>query len=132
MRYGQYIWDEAGIPDGETWIRVDLGSQIISIFRAGHEIGTAPLIYGADSKPTPLGTFPILEKDADHVSNLYDAPMPYTLRLTRDGISIHGSDVRSGAATHGCLGVPILFARKLFEHVRVGDEVVVVRETRSS
>lgn len=52
--------------------------------------------------------------------------MPYTLQLTSDGVSIHGSMVRSGAATHGCIGVPLEFARRLFGQARVGDEVVIV------
>jgi hypothetical protein len=127
MTYGEFVWADKGVPYGEIWVRVDLHSQIISVFRGGHEIGTAPILYGADEKPTPIGKFPILEKRKDHVSNLYGAPMPYTLRLTNDGIAIHGSDVRIGAATHGCVGVPLAFAEKLFAQARVGNEVIVVR-----
>jgi hypothetical protein len=127
MTYGDFIWDDEGIPEGEIWVRVDLKAQIISVFRAGHEIGTAPVLFGADEKPTPAGKFAILEKRKDHVSNLYDAPMPYTLRLTNDGIAIHGSDVRIGAATHGCVGVPLAFADKLFQQAKIGDEVMVVQ-----
>lgn len=126
MAYGEFAWDDEGIPDGETWIRVDLGAQIISVFRAGHEIGTSTVAFGTDGKPTPAGRFTILEKDADHVSSIYDAPMPYMLRLTGDGIAIHGSDVRIGAATHGCVGVPLAFAEKLFGQARLGGEVVVI------
>jgi hypothetical protein len=127
MAYGEFVWDDEGVPDGEVWVRVDLTAQIISVFRAGHEIGTATVLFGANEKPTPAGRFEILEKRKDHVSNLYDAPMPYMLRLTNDGIAIHGSDVRFGAATHGCVGVPLVFAEKLFEQARLGGEVIVVR-----
>jgi lipoprotein-anchoring transpeptidase ErfK/SrfK len=31
--------------------------------------------------------------------------------------------VRWGAATHGCVGVPTEFARRLFEAAKVGDRV---------
>jgi hypothetical protein len=127
MTYGEFVWDDEGVPEGAVWVRVDLNAQIVSVFRAGHEIGTATLLFGADEKPTPEGRFAILEKRKDHVSSLYDAPMPYTLRLTNDGIAIHGSDVRFGAATHGCVGVPLAFAEKLFEQARVGGEVMVVQ-----
>src|ERR1700759_5538277 len=41
LHYGDYVWNDAGIAKGPTWIRVDLRSQLISIFRAGNEIGTA-------------------------------------------------------------------------------------------
>jgi lipoprotein-anchoring transpeptidase ErfK/SrfK len=126
MTYGDYVWDDHGVPAGPVWIRVDLRSQIISVFRADEEIGTAVILYGADQKETPEGVFPILAKDKDHRSSTYDAPMPYTLRLTSDGVSIHGSNVRWGFATHGCIGVPIPFAKLLFEQVRRGEDVVIV------
>lgn len=132
LSHGDYVWDESNAPDGPVVITVDLAAQVVSIFRAGYEIGTAAIIYGADNMPTPLGVFPILQKDADHVSNLYDAPMPYMLRLTNDGVAIHASDVRYGNATHGCVGVPTGFARKLFAATRIGDRVIVTNGKRLS
>lgn len=132
MRYGDYRWDEQGVPAGEIWIRVDLRSQIVSVFRAGHEIGTAVILYGADGVPTPTGKFPILAKMKDHRSQTYDAPMPYTLRLTSDGVSIHASNVRWGYATHGCIGVPEAFAAKLFAAAAVGSEVMISGAARAT
>jgi hypothetical protein len=129
MTYGDFVWNDAGVPPGLVWVRVDLGSQILSVFRAGHEIGTAVILFGADGLPTPTGKFPILAKFKDHRSATYDgAPMPYTLRLTEDGVSIHGSNVRWGFATHGCVGVPKEFAAKMFDVVSKGDEVLIVGE----
>ena len=132
MQYGDYRWDDKGVPKGPTWVRVDLKSQIISVFRGGDEIGTAVILYGADGLATPTGKFPILAKLKDHRSQTYDAPMPYTLRLTADGVSIHGSNVRWGYATHGCVGVPTAFAAKLFENVSVGDDVLIVGSAGAS
>ena len=126
LHFGDYAWDDRGIPAGPTWIRIDLRSQLISVFRAGHEIGTAVIVYGGDNKQTPAGKLHVLAKARDHRSSLYDAQMPYTLRLTDDGVSIHASSVRWGAATHGCIGVPLPFAERLFNAANVGDEVVVV------
>jgi hypothetical protein len=126
MSYGDFRWDERGVPAGPTWVRVDLKSQILSVFRSGHEIGTAVILYGADGNPTPTGKFPVLAKLKDHRSATYDAPMPYTLRLTSDGVSIHGSNVRWGFATHGCVGVPAAFAAKLFDAVSVGSAVLII------
>ena len=127
MSYGEFRWDDAGVPAGQAWVRVDLERQLISVFRSGHAIGTAVILYGADRLPTPTGKFPILAKLKDHRSRTYDnAPMPYTLRLTSDGVAIHGSDVRWGFATHGCVGVPTAFAAKLFGVLKKGDEVLIV------
>lgn len=126
LRPGEFAWNDEGVPPGETVLVVNIRARILSVYRDGVEIGRSSLIYGADDKPTPTGTFPVLEKDADHVSNLYDAPMPHMLRLTWDGVAIHGSaELRDDAATRGCVGLPREFAALLFDVVRVGDRVIV-------
>ena len=127
LRPGEWVWNEEGAPArGPTIVVVNIRARVLSVYRSGHEIGRSSLIYGADNKPTPVGTFPILEKDADHVSNLYDAPMPHMLRLTWDGIAIHGSEhLADDAATRGCVGLPREFAALLFPRVRIGDRVVI-------
>lgn len=123
--HGAYVWDDADVPPGPLVITIDLKAQTLSVFRGGYEIGAAVILYGADDKPTPLGVFPIMEKDKDHVSNLYGAPMPYMLRLTNDGVAIHGSSVEWGSATHGCIGIPNEFAALLFAQAKVGDRVII-------
>lgn len=130
MQIGESHWDErAGPATGTLVITVDLAAQVLSVFRDGHEIGAAAILYGADAKPTPLGIYPITQKDADHHSNIYGgAPMPYMLRLTNDGVAIHASEhVSDGYMTHGCIGVPIDFARRLFGVAKLGDRVIVTR-----
>lgn len=126
FRHGDYVWDEAGVPPGEVIITVDIKAQTIAVFRAGYQIGAAVILYGADDYPTPTGTFPILQKDADHYSNVYNnAPMPYMLRLTNDGVAIHASSVKWGNATHGCIGVPLAFAKLVFAQAKIGTKVIV-------
>nr|WP_277998505.1 L,D-transpeptidase family protein [Sphingomonas liriopis] len=128
IKFGDYAWDAKGVPDGPLIVTVDLAAQTLSVFRGGYEIGAAAILYGTDDKPTPLGSFPILMKDAHHFSRTYgNAPMPYTLRLTGDGVSVHGTEVAWGYATHGCIGVPTAFARLLFAEARVGDRVIITR-----
>jgi lipoprotein-anchoring transpeptidase ErfK/SrfK len=126
MQFGDFVWNEDDIPTGPVWVRIDLGRQLLSVFRAGHEIGSAVILYGTDGKPTPTGDFTVLQKSADYVSHTYDAPMPYSLRLTNDGVAIHGSSVRQGYATHGCIGVPVAFARLLFGVASKGDFVFIL------
>ncbi|MFM7403602.1 MAG: L,D-transpeptidase family protein [Erythrobacter sp.] len=129
IRYGDWFWDESAAPaTGTLVITVDLDARVISAFRDGHEIGTAVALLGTQSHPTPIGTFPILTKERDNVSEKYkNAPMPYTLRLTWAGIAIHGSPVMNGYASHGCIGVPDDFAAKLFAVAKRGDKVIITR-----
>jgi lipoprotein-anchoring transpeptidase ErfK/SrfK len=130
LAHGAWVWDDEGVPAGPIIITVDLAAQTLSVFRDGYEIGVAVILYGADDKQTPLGVFPITQKRADHVSNLYNAPMPYMLRLTNDGVAIHGSEVAWGAATHGCIGVPVKFAARLFDQAKLGDRVIITNGKR--
>jgi hypothetical protein len=128
LRPGQFVWNDDGVPPGDMIVVVNIRARVLSVYRGGIEIGRSSLIYGADTKPTPIGTFPILQKDADHWSSTYDAPMPHMLRLTRDGVALHGSrGLADDAATHGCVGLPPEFAGLLFDVMKVGDPVIVAR-----
>ena len=131
IRYGEWHWDEQGAPvQGRLIITVDLEARVLSVFRDGYEIGATAVLLGTQEKPTPTGVFPITQKKERHVSNLYGAPMPYMQRLTNDGISIHASNVQNGYASHGCIGTPPEFARKLFGATRMGDIVIITRGKR--
>lgn len=127
IKYGEWHWDDEGVPEGPLLITVDLQARTISIFRDGYEIGAAAVMLGTDEHPTPTGTFPILTKERHNVSEKYgNAPMPWTLRLTWDGIAIHGgSEVENGYASHGCVAIPDPLAAKLFEIAQKGDKVII-------
>ncbi len=127
MRHGDFKWDANGVPPGKLTIWVDLRTQLISVFRDGHEIGTAVVVYGAEDMKSPTGRFPILTKSRDYHSRAYDAPMPYSMFITNTGVALHGSPMSSRRATHGCVGLPVEFARLLFSAAQVGDEVEIVR-----
>lgn len=127
IRYGDFHWDDAGVAPGPLVITVDLEARVLSVFRGGYEIGATAVLLGTQDKPTPIGMFPITQKRAEHVSNLYDAPMPFMQRLTNDGISIHATNVQNGYASHGCIGVPLVFAKKLFGVTALGDKVYITR-----
>ncbi len=131
MRFGAFVWNDHRIPQGPVWVRIDLANQMLSVFRGGHEIGSAVILYGTDGKATPTGMFTVQAKAEDYHSITYDAPMPFMLRLTADGVAIHASDVRRGSATHGCIGIPLEFARRLFAQTRKGDMVVILASSGS-
>lgn len=131
LRHGDYVWNEEGVPAGKLTIWVDLRRQMISAFRNGHEIGTAVIVYGATDMSSPEGTFPVLRKISDYHSRTYDAPMPYSLFITNDGVALHGSPMSKRRASHGCIGLPVDFAQKLFKASRVGDIVEITRSDDS-
>lgn len=128
LGFGHYVWDAAGVPPGQVWVRIDLATQMLSVFRGDDEIGTAVIIYGARDHPTPVGIFHILQKSQFYYSKTYDAPMPFAQRLTADGVAIHASHVRDRVASHGCIGLPLEFARLLFAVTSRGDEVDILPE----
>ena len=132
IKYGEWHWDEKGAPaDGPLVMTVDLDARVLSVFRGGYEIGATAVLLGTTEKPTPLGRFPVIWKKADHYSSTYDgAPMPFTHRLTNDGIAIHGTKVEKGYASHGCIGVPNAFGKKLFAVTKLGDVVYITRGKR--
>jgi hypothetical protein len=129
IKYGQWFWNDKGVPDGPLVITVDLDARVLSVFRDGYEIGATAVLLGTDEHPTPLGTFPILTTERHHVSEKYgDAPMPWTLRLTWDGVAIHGGHaVELGWASHGCIGAPNGFMQKLYPIAAKGDRVIITR-----
>jgi len=132
IKYGEWHWDDEGVADGPLVMTVDLDARVISVFRGGYEIGAAAVLLGTDDHPTPLGIFPILTKERHNVSEKYNnAPMPWTLRLTWDGIAIHGgSTVENGYASHGCIGAPDGFMAKVYEIAAKGDKVIITRGKR--
>jgi len=127
MRHGDFRWDDKGVAAGPLTIWVDLRTQLVSVFRGGHEIGTAVIVYGDNTMESPLGRFPILSKHRDYHSRTYDAPMPHSLFITNTGVALHGSPMSSRRATHGCIGLPDKFAQHLFDAASVGDSVEIVR-----
>ena len=132
LRHGEYRWEDTGIPAGRVQIWVDLRRQMVSAYRNGHEIGTAVIVYGAPDMDTPIGTFPVRWKSRDYHSRSYDAPMPYAMFLTGDGVALHGSPMSAHRATHGCVGLPVQFAAKLFAVAKVGTKVTIVRSNTAA
>lgn len=131
MRHGDFVWKDEGVPKGDVTIWVDLNRQMISAYRNGHEIGTAVIVYGAEDKTSPEGRFPILNKQRHYHSRTYDAPMPASLFITNDGVALHGSPMSSRRASHGCIGLPVAFAVKLFDASAVGNVVEITRSLAS-
>ena len=108
---------------------VSIADQRAYVYRGQTLIAVSSVSTGKDDKPTPDGTYPILQKKVDHKSNLYDAaPMPFMQRLTWDGIALHAGRNPGYAASHGCVRLPTAFAKKLFAITSVGSTVTIQDE----
>ncbi len=105
---------------------VSLQNQRITVYDANGWILRAPVSSGQSGRETPAGIFSVIEKDADHHSNLYDdASMPHMQRLTWSGIALHGGHLPGYPASHGCVRMPFDFAERLFDMTQMGLRVIV-------
>jgi lipoprotein-anchoring transpeptidase ErfK/SrfK len=113
---------------GPLHIVVSLNRQRVSLFSNGKLVSQAPVSSGTPSNPTPMGVFSVIQKNRDHVSNLYDAPMPYMQRLTWSGTALHQGALPGYPASHGCIRLPMHFAQLLWRATRIGARVIVTRD----
>jgi len=117
---------EVRAADAPIMAIVSLRSQRITVYDAKGETLRAPVSSGEKGRATPAGVFSVLQKDADHYSNLYDdAWMPHMQRLTWSGIALHGGPLPGYPASHGCVRMPYAFARSLFGATQLGMRVIV-------
>jgi hypothetical protein len=126
LQPGQWVLRPEIAPDGPVLVYVDLGRQRATVYRNGVRIGVSTISSGKDGHETPTGVFTILEKDKEHRSKTYnDAPMPFQQRLTWMGVAMHAGNLPGYPASHGCVRLPMEFAKKLFTITPMGGTVVI-------
>ncbi len=105
---------------------VSIKSQQVTFYDADGWILRAPVSTGTTGRETPAGVFAVIEKDKDHHSSMYDdAWMPNMLRITWNGIALHGGPLPGYAASHGCVRMPFDFAAKVFDKAPLGMRVII-------
>jgi hypothetical protein len=126
LKPGEYLWAPEIAPAGPMTVIVSLAAQRAYVYRNGVPIAVSTISSGQDGHETPTGVFTILQKDPDHRSNIYsNAPMPFMQRLTWDGIALHAGKLPGYRASHGCVRLPLAFAKALFSATRLGITVIV-------
>ena len=126
MRAGEFVWLPELAPEGPVLMVVSLRAQRAVVYRNGVPIGVSTVSTGKAGHETPTGVFTILQKRVDHKSNLYnDAPMPFMQRLTWDGIALHAGNLPGYPASHGCIRLPMAFARALYGVTQLGMTVLI-------
>src|SRR6202166_1363603 len=104
---------------------VSIKSQQVTFYDADGWILRAPVSTGTTGRETPAGVVAVLEKNKEHHSSLYDdASMPNMLRITWNGVALHGGPLPGYAASHGCIRMPFDFAAKVFDKAPMGMRVI--------
>ena len=133
-------------------IKINLETQRGMLMNNDEVVMDYPICSGIPERPTPTGTFYILEKVVDKKSNRYGryynaegemvngnadavldplpeggrfegAQMRYWMRLTYDGVGHHIGPVRRHPASHACVRGPTNAVPIVYEKVKEGTRV---------
>ncbi len=130
LKAGEWIWEPQLAPQGPMAIYVNLTAQRALVYRNGIIIGATTVSSGKPGHLTPTGVFTILQKDAKHHSTKYNnASMPFTERLTWDGVALHAGGLPGYPSSHGCVHLPLKFSELLFGQTSLGMTVVITATT---
>jgi hypothetical protein len=126
LKPGEWVWAPQISPAGPVLIYVDLSRQLATIYRNGIRIGVSTISSGMQGHATPTGVFTILQKHADHKSNIYNnAPMPFMQRLTWGGVALHAGNLPGYPQSHGCIRLPYTFSQELYKVTSLGGTIAV-------
>jgi len=132
----KYLWLCSGDNQANTTVNhviVSLADQRLYAYHDQQLVAWSKISSGRPGHETPTGTFTVSEKDVDHHSNLYNnAPMPYFMRLTDEGVGMHAGELPGYPASHGCVRLPLAMARELYRHVESGTPVEITSSSVSA
>ncbi|QJY45000.1 L,D-transpeptidase [Pseudonocardia broussonetiae] len=104
---------------------IELSSDRAWLIRDGEvSYGPVPITSGRPGFRTPPGSFAVTFHSRDHISSIYDAPMPYSV-FFNGGIAFHQGSLSQ--QSHGCIHLSRTAAREFFDSLVRGDVVQVVR-----
>ena len=139
---------------GKPSVVINLGEQMVYLFKGGQLAGGSPISSGAEGYDTRPGRYHVMEKDIDHKSSIYGdyedyqgnvvmqninnrtdpkplgtrfegAKMYYFMRIY-GGVGMHQGYLPGYAASHGCIRLPGHMAEKFYAAVPMGTPVQVV------
>lgn len=139
---------------GRPSVVINLGEQMVYLFKGGQLAGGSPISSGAEGYDTRPGRYSVIEKDIDHKSSIYGdyedyegnvimeninnrvdrkppgtrfegAKMYYFMRIY-GGVGMHQGYLPGYAASHGCIRLPGRMAEKFYRAVPMGTPVEVV------
>jgi lipoprotein-anchoring transpeptidase ErfK/SrfK len=146
-------WLDDGNAVGPPRIEIALSEQRAYFYKGENLVGVSRVSSGKKGFETPLGSYKVIQKDKDHVSNLYGdyvnsegevvqrnvdvtkdplppgatfkgAKMSYFLRFT-GGYGMHAGRLPGFRASHGCVRMPRTMAEHFFQNAELGTPVTV-------
>ena len=150
---GHSFWNGDGV-SGPPSIEIVLSRQRAYFYKGQQLVGESTISSGKKGFETPPGTYKVIQKDKNHVSNLYGdyvdedgnivqanvdvskdpmsddaaafvgAKMPYFLRFT-SGYGMHAGHLPGYRASHGCVRMPGAMAAHFFNAAEIGTPVTV-------
>jgi hypothetical protein len=106
-------------------IVISIRNQHATLYEHGEPTLQTRVSTGRKGYATPHGEYVITDKRLTWQSTLYDAEMPYFMRLSGSDIGLHEGVVPRGPASHGCIRLPAAAARNLYVRMRPGDPVTI-------
>lgn len=139
---------------GAPSIRIVISQQLAYFYKGKQLVGQSIISSGKKGFETPPGKYKVIQKDKDHLSNIYGdyvddagntvqanvdvtkdpmpenavafvgAKMPFFLRFT-GGYGMHAGYLPGYRASHGCVRMPAGMAEHFFNAAEVGMPVTV-------
>jgi hypothetical protein len=126
LRPGQYLWHDVPESAGPERVVISLSDQTAYLYRGDTLMAVAAISTGVEGRNTPSGIFTVLDKKPFYRSKKYDnAPMPWMQRIDQYGVALHGGYNPGYPASHGCIRLPVAFAKKLYSVTGVGTPVYI-------
>ncbi len=144
---------DAAVP-GKNKVRISLSQQRAQLITPGGVAIDTPVCTGKPGKRTPARSYRVQEKIADKRSNIFGstyykgkkvhggdrrkyrgprdkyigASLPYWMRMTGDGIGMHGSSyVHRNPRSNGCVRTPHHIIDDIYRKMTKGSKIEVVR-----
>ena len=126
LRPGEFHWAQNFPAEGDVAITIDIANQVAFVFKGSQLVGVTNVSTGKKGHPTPLGFWTINWKRPMYRSRKYDnAPMPFMQNIDDKGIALHGGNTPGYPASHGCIRLPMAFAKQLYTLTKPGNKVVI-------
>ena len=123
---------------GLNYVEVDIGNQHVTLYENCRKVMESACVTGSPNKAraTHPGVFKIDYKQRNRIlrgsQNLYASFVNYWMPFD-GGIGLHdatwrgtfGGEIYKYSGSHGCVNLPLSFAKNLYAHVYPGETVYV-------